>query len=101
MAILLAAVAPIVGAQTSEKAGNLAKAAQNPVADLISLPLQNNTFFGIGPDDDTANVLNIQPVVPLKLSPDWNLITRTIAPLIYLPDLTRGVGGTSGSHERR
>ena len=44
----------------------LAKAAQNPVADLISLPLQNNTNFGIGPDDKTQNILNIQPVYPLR-----------------------------------
>ncbi len=91
VAIVLAAISPMVQAQTEEQAGDLAKAAQNPVADLISLPLQNNTFFGIGPDDDTANVLNIQPVIPFKLSPDWNLITRTIAPLIYVPGLTSGL----------
>ena len=42
----------------------LRKAAQNPIADLISLPLQNNTLFGVGPNDDTVNVLNIQPVIP-------------------------------------
>lgn len=68
----------------------LAAAAQNPVADLISLPLQNNTLFGVGPDGDTANVLNIQPVMPVQAG-DWNLINRTIAPLIYLPDVTRGL----------
>ena len=69
----------------------LRKAAQNPVADLISVPVQNNTFFGIGPNDDTVNVLNIQPVIPVRLSEDWNLITRTIVPLIYVPDLTAGL----------
>jgi hypothetical protein len=69
---------------------DLAKASQNPVADLISLPFQNNTFFGIGPDDDVANVLNIQPVIPISLGP-VNLINRTIFPLIYLPDLTSGL----------
>jgi hypothetical protein len=78
-------------AQTAAKTGDLAKAAQNPVADLIRVPLQNNTLYGLGPDDDTANVLNIQPVIPFRLSPDWNLITRTIVPLIYLPDLTTGL----------
>ena len=57
---------------------------------MISLPLQNNTFFGIGPDDDTANVLNIQPVIPINLRP-VNLINRTIVPLIYLPDVTAGL----------
>jgi hypothetical protein len=60
----------------------LAKAAQNPVADLISLPFQNNTNFGYGPDDEIQNVLNIQPVIPFHLSENWNLITRTIAPVI-------------------
>ena len=59
---------------------DLAKAAQNPVAAMISLPFQNNTLFGVGPDDDgVANVLNIQPVIPVTFG-DWNLINRTIAP---------------------
>jgi hypothetical protein len=57
---------------------------------MISLPFQNNTFFGVGPDDDVANVLNIQPVIPIGLGP-VNLINRTIFPLIYLPDLTSGL----------
>jgi hypothetical protein len=69
---------------------DLAKASQNPVAAMISLPFQNNTFFGIGPDDEVANVLNIQPVIPVNLGP-LNLINRTIVPLIYLPDLTAGL----------
>ena len=68
----------------------LAKAAQNPIADMISLPLQNNTYFGVGTDGDTANVLNIQPVYPLSLG-EWNVITRTIVPLVYVPDLTAGL----------
>lgn len=46
--------------------------------------------MGVGPSDDTANVLNIQPVVPITIG-DWNIINRTIAPLIYLPDLTTGL----------
>lgn len=64
----------------------LAKAAQNPVGDLISLPFQNNTNFGFGPYERTQNVLNIQPVVPISLGSDWNLITRTIFPVITQPD---------------
>jgi len=70
--------------------GDLAAAAQNPVAAMISLPLQNNTLFGIGPENETANVLNIQPVIPVSVG-EWNLINRTIAPIIYLPDLTNGL----------
>ncbi len=70
------------------KDSDLAKQAQNPIANLISLPLQNNTNFGIGPDDETQNILNIQPVWPITLNEDWNLITRTILPLVSQPGLT-------------
>ena len=74
----------------------LAKAAQNPIADLISLALQNNTNFGVGPGNDAQNVLNIQPVIPFELGTNWNLITRTIAPLIYQPELLPGTGSEFG-----
>ena len=63
---------------------------QNPVAALISVPLQNNTYFGLGPDHDkTVNVLNIQPVIPIPAG-DWNIISRTIVPLIYVPHINFG-----------
>ena len=61
---------------------DLAQKTQNPLSNLISLPFQNNTNFGIGPDDEIQNVLNIQPVIPISINKDWNLITRTIIPLI-------------------
>ena len=63
----------------------LRNAAQNPVASLISVPLQENFNFGVGPADRTQNVLNIQPVIPLSLSQNWNLIVRWIAPIVYQP----------------
>lgn len=66
---------------------DLAAAAQNPIAAMVSLPIQNNTFFRTGPDNDTANVVNIQPVVPFSLG-DWNVVIRTIIPVIYLPSVT-------------
>lgn len=69
----------------SSSAEDLQKATQNPVASLISVPIQNNSNFGIGPYDRTQNVLNIQPVIPLKLSPNLNLIVRWIAPILYQP----------------
>ena len=53
-------------AQAAENNTDLAKQTQNPVADLISLPFQNNTSFGIGPNNRMQNVLNIQPVVPFS-----------------------------------
>lgn len=74
----------------AQDSSDLAKAAQNPVAAMISLPFQNNTYFGVGPHGDTANVLNIQPVIPIGLG-EWNIISRTIAPIIYLPDLAPGL----------
>ncbi len=73
-----------------QSASDLARAVQNPVADLISLPFQNNTNYGLGPDDDTQNVLNIQPVWPISLNADTNIITRTIVPIISQPKLFPG-----------
>jgi len=76
---------------------DLAKASQNPIASLISLPFQNNTNFGIGPDDETQNILNIQPVWPFTLNEEWKLITRTILPVISQPSvLTGGEGRVNG-----
>jgi len=75
----------------------LRKAAQNPVASLISVPVQNNDSFGVGPDDRTQNVLNIQPVIPLRVSENWNLITRIITPIIYQPTVSQPINqGASG-----
>ena len=72
----------------------LAKKAQNPVSNLISLPFQNNTNYGYGPNDNVQNIMNIQPVVPFKLNDCWNLITRTIVPVIHQPwpDTRNGIG---------
>lgn len=66
----------------------LAKQLQNPVASLISVPFQENVDFGIGPRDGERSTLNIQPVVPIALSEDWNLILRTILPITYQHDVT-------------
>jgi hypothetical protein len=81
-------------------AGDLAKATQNPVASLISVPLQNFTDFNIGPfGRDRNTVLQFQPVVPIQLSENWNLITRTIGALVYQPDITQQHGGTFGLND--
>ncbi len=74
----------------------LAKAAQNPVAKLISVPFQNNFNFGVGPNDATQYILNVQPVIPISLSEDWNLITRTIIPIINQPSPAPGVPSVFG-----
>ncbi|NTX36861.1 neuromedin U [Myxococcus sp. CA033] len=74
----------------------LAKAVQNPVASLISVPLQNNLDLEVDPGDRVRNTLNIQPVVPLPLTHDFNVIARLIVPILYQPDLAEGSGGTFG-----
>ncbi len=63
----------------------LAKKLQNPVADLISIPFQNNFNFNYGPNYQTQYNLNVEPVVPFHLTHDWNLVTRTIIPFINQP----------------
>ena len=62
------------------------------MADLISVPLQNNTNFGIGTYSRDQDVLNIQPVIPLHLTKNWNLITRTILPIVWQPDASQPTG---------
>ena len=81
-------------AMTDQEA--LAKKTQNPVADLISIPLQNNFTFGTGPGNDVLWVLNVQPVIPLELNEDWNIITRTILPIIHQPGLVDGASSDNG-----
>jgi len=79
---------PQANASNQEAANSteaLQKATQNPVADLISVPLQDNMNFGVGPYNGTQNVLNIQPVIPMHLTDNWNLINRIIAPVIWQP----------------
>jgi hypothetical protein len=68
---------------------NLAQQSQNPIANLISVPLQNNTNFGVGQFERTSNILNIQPVVPTAINDDWVLINRFIIPLAYQPELAQ------------
>lgn len=89
-AVLYAASASGQTAEPSQQHSDeeLARQLSNPVASLISAPLQENMDFGIGPDDGFRSTLNIQPVVPVTLSGDWNLIVRTILPVIHQEDVT-------------
>jgi len=64
---------------------DLAKASQNPVSSLISVPFENNYNVDAGPYDKAQNVINIKPVVPISLTKDWNLINRVILPVISQP----------------
>lgn len=74
----------------------LAKATQNPVASMISVPIQNSSNFGVGPYDRTQHVINIQPVIPVRVGENWNLITRIIQPIVWQPYPANTVGGQSG-----
>jgi hypothetical protein len=74
----------------------LQKAVQNPVASLISVPLQNDTNFSLGRFNRTQDVLNIQPVIPANLSGNWMLITRVIQPVVWQPYPTATTGGEYG-----
>jgi hypothetical protein len=79
-----------------ESAEDLAKKTQNPVADLISVPFQNNFNFNAGPNERTVYVLNVQPVIPITLTERWNLIARVITPIVNVPELAPGIGSASG-----
>jgi len=82
-------------AQKSEE--EIAKAAQNPIAAMISVPLQYNydDKFGLR-ETGHKNYLNVQPVIPFSISEDWNLISRTIVPVVDQQNIFPGSGGQSG-----
>ncbi len=84
-AALLAAPALANAQAQTHDVDALAKQTQNPVGDVASLPLQNNFNFGTGDDNRMQYLLNVQPVKPVHLSPDWNLIVRPIIPLLSQP----------------
>jgi hypothetical protein len=86
-----------LAAAEDQSASELAKAAQNPIASLISVPIQSNINLDWGPEGDTFAVTNIQPVLPFKLNDDWNLVTRTILPIISQPALTSEQGRKWGT----
>jgi hypothetical protein len=83
-------------AAAANETQDLAKATQNPVASLISVPLQNNSNFGVGAYNRTQDVFNIQPVIPARISENWTLISRIIQPIVWQPTPTANKGGQLG-----
>jgi hypothetical protein len=100
VAFFFAPVQPARAQAVSEQLGGdagLAQELSNPLADLMSIPFQLNYDRRIGPQDDGEKLqLNIQPVIPVHLSDGWNLITRTIMPVIYQHDVAPGAGSQTG-----
>ena len=82
--ILTVVMAPFcLQAQMSQE--EIAKATQNPLTAMYSIPIQNNTYFSAGVKDQTKNIANFQPVIPVDWSENWTMVTRTIIPVTYLP----------------
>jgi hypothetical protein len=74
-------------ASADQDVTELAKKLQNPIGNLISFPFQSLTNFSYGPNHGAQEVLNIQPVIPIHITSNWNIITRTILPLVWQPSL--------------
>ena len=83
-------------AAAGESEVELAKKLSNPVASLISVPLQFNFDQGLGTKDALRITLNVQPVIPITLNDEWNLIVRTILPVIYQESLANGISSEAG-----
>lgn len=88
--LFAASMLGMLSAQQSQE--ELSEAAANPLADLISLPFQNNLNMNYGEYNRNVNILNIQPVIPLA---GGKLITRTIFPIVRIPDFANESGKLS------
>ena len=96
-AALIAALAASAAARAEESEEAIAKATQNPIAAMISAPFQYNYDQNIGPQrTGTKNYMNVQPVIPISISEDWNLISRTILPVVTQTSVVAGSGTQSG-----
>jgi hypothetical protein len=96
-AVLCCVVLLASPALAQDQASALAKQLSNPVAALISVPFQLNFDQDIGPAEEGDRwTLNVQPVVPIGLNEDWNLISRTILPVVSQDDIFPGAGSQSG-----
>ena len=86
----LALILCLAPALASAEEASLQEQAQNPIADVVSVPLQNNVNYNSGDLERTGYTLKIQPVMPVTLDADWNLINRVIAPVMAQPKRFEG-----------
>ncbi len=91
---LLAALA--LAGPSAAQSGDAAAELANPVASLISVPFQYNYNEGFGPQNGHQSYVNVQPVIPFSLNADWNVIVRTIVPVVYQSDMVPGTGSQFG-----
>ena len=74
---------PLIGAEMSN--ADIAKASQNPITMMYSLPIQNNTYLGLGDTNKVKNIANFQPVIPMNLNSDWDIVWRMVMPIVSTP----------------
>ena len=67
---------------------DIAKESENPIGNLTVLPFENYTNFDVGPNKGTQNILEFEPVVPIHINADWNIINRAVIPVVWNPDLS-------------
>ncbi|WP_197740567.1 hypothetical protein [Desulfosarcina widdelii] len=97
LAVMTVFPSPALAETSESELDELAKELANPVADLAFLPFQSNYDTNIGPEDHGYRfTLNIQPVLPFELNETWNLISRTILPVIHQEDIYPGAGSQTG-----
>lgn len=94
--IFFISIACAIGFAQENKQDKIAKQLQNPIASLISVPFQGNFDYGIGVADGSKMTLNIQPVIPISISENWNLIARVILPVISQTNVVGNSGSQTG-----
>jgi hypothetical protein len=96
-AVVVAGAVAVPAMARAQSADELAKQLSNPIASLISVPMQLNYDDGIGPTNDGHRTfLNVQPVIPVSIGEHWNMISRTIVPVIDQHDVFPGAGSQFG-----